>query len=162
MKPQLALRLTLLVPYLLWGIAVISALTLVPLINASIGSGAGINLLLTPILIYAYGVVIWGIPYTLLATGLWVWSRNKNTQNIVRTFALAPIMLAMLTTIEMLAVVVDWSNIGTGLSQVSTDFGASVAGVIGLALAYGYFCIGMTWVTYRVYKQLVSRHEHRS
>jgi len=79
MKPQTLLRLSLIIPYLLWGLSAIIVAVVGSSKNTPFDTSSIINVLLYIPMLYAFGIFIWGIPYTLLAVGLGLWSRNKPT-----------------------------------------------------------------------------------
>ena len=150
MKPQTLLRLSLIIPYLLWGISAILVMVVNSSKSTSFDTSPSINALLYIPMLYALGIFIWGIPYTLLAVGLGLWSRGKPTQKILRAFAWSPVMLAGLISFEILAFSINWNDLGAGFSQNSTDFGASVLAMGALAIVLGYLSIGVVAVIYKV------------
>jgi len=150
MKPQTLLRLSLIIPYLLWGISAIIVMVVSSSKNTALDSSAIINVLLYVPMLYAFGIFLWGIPYTLLAIGLWLWTRGKPTKKIIRTFALSPLMLAILISLEILAFSINWNDLGAGFSQNSADFGASVLAMGLLAIVFGYLSIGVVAGIYKV------------
>jgi hypothetical protein len=149
MKPQTFLRLSLITPYLLWGISAIVAMVVSSSKSTSFDTNPIINTLMYIPMLYAIGVFIWGIPYTLLAVGLGLWSRGKPTQKILRTFAWSPVMLAVLISFEVLAFSINWNDLKAGFSQNSTDFGASILGMGALAIVFGYLSIGVVAGVYK-------------
>jgi hypothetical protein len=154
MKPQTLLRLSLIIPYLLWGISTIIMLVVNSVNTTAIDSNSIISALIYVPILYAFGIVIWGIPYTLLAVGLWLWSRGKSIQKAIKVFALAPIMLAILIAIEISAFSINWSDMGAGFSQNAADFGASILAMGGLAIVFGYLSIGVVTGIYKVLTML--------
>jgi len=150
MKPQTLLRLSLIIPYLLWGLSAIIVAVVDSSKNTPFDTSPIINALLYIPMLYAFGIFIWGIPYTLLAVGLGLWSRNKPTQKIIRIFAWSPVMLAILISLEMFAFSINWKDLRAGFSQNSTDFGASILGMGALAIVFGYLSIGVVAGIYKV------------
>lgn len=150
MKTRTLLRLSLIIPYLLWGLSALIAAAVSSSKNTSFDTNPIINMLLYIPMLYAFGIFIWGIPYTLLAVGLGLWSRDKPTQKIIRIFALSPVMLAILISLEMFAFSINWNDLGAGFSQNSTDFGASILGIGALAVVFGYLSIGVVAGIYKV------------
>jgi hypothetical protein len=150
MKPQTLLRLTLIIPYLLWGLSAIIVAVVGSSKNTASDTSPIIGMLLYIPMLYAFGIFIWGIPYTLLAVGLGLWSRYKPTQKIIRVFALSPVMLAILISLEMFALSINWNDLGAGFSQNSPDFGASVLSIGALAIVFGYLSIGVVAGIYKV------------
>jgi len=150
MKTQTLLRLSLIIPYLLWGISTIVMLVVNSVNTTAIDSNSIISTLMYVPFLYAFGIVIWGIPYTLLAIGLWLWSHGKPVQKAIKVFALAPIMLAILIAIEIFALSINWSDVSAGFYQNSTDFGMSVLAMGGFAIVFGYLSIGVVAGIYKV------------
>jgi len=150
MKSQTYLRLSLLIPYLLWVISlgIIFVTSQFPESN---------NVIITIISgvagFYTLGVILWGIPYTLLAVGLWVWSRSRDTRKMARGFAYSPILLGLLLMIETFILSINWSDVPNGFSQISPDFTASILTLGGLSLLYGYLCIGFAAGLYKLLKK---------
>ena len=70
MKPRTYFRLALLFPYLLWGICALIIFLLSSL------EFRVLDWLLIPFMIYVLGIILWLVPYTVLAVGMWIWSRN--------------------------------------------------------------------------------------
>jgi hypothetical protein len=150
MKPQTFLRLSLLVPYLLWGISAGIAAVVSSSKNTLFYTNSILNVLLYIPMLYAFGIFIWGIPYTLLAVGLGLWSRGKPTQKTIKIFALSPVMLAILISLEIFAFSVNWNDLRAGFSQNSADFGASILSIGALAVVFGYLSIGVVAGIYKV------------
>jgi len=154
MKPHTLLRLSLVIPYLLWGISMIIVMIVSSSNSTAFDSNSFINVLLYIPMLYAFGIIIWGIPYTLLAVGLWLWSRGKLVRKTIKVFALSPIMLAMLIAFEISALSINWHDIRAGFSQNSADFGTSVLAMAGIALVFGYLSIGVVAGIYKVLTML--------
>lgn len=143
MKPQTCLRLTLLAPYLLW---VVLAWTVILLDRSSQSMDPGIiyNVFLTAANLYMIGIVIWILPYTILAVSLWLWSKGKSPEETARFFAFSPLIMAFLVALEMGLLSISWGG------GVSSDFGAAVAAIAGLAILFGYLMIGMVAGMYKI------------
>jgi len=150
MRSQTYLRLSLLIPYLLWVIS-LSILFITSQFPES--DNVIIAILSGVVGFYTLGIFIWGIPYTALAFGLWIWSRRRDTRIVVRGFAYSPILLGILLTMETLIVSFNWSDIPNGFSQLSPDFPTSILTLGGLSLLYGYLCIGFAAGLYKLLKK---------
>ena len=107
------------------------------------------NALAFVVIIYAYGIILWGIPYTLLAISLWIWSLRKETRNIIKTFAWAPVLLTVPMMIETLILgyrsYSSYSEITQNWRSFWSGFTYSTLILAGLSLAYGYVCIGIVY-----------------
>lgn len=145
MKPQTFFRLALLFPYVLWGIC----LLVMGLVSNLADKSETWQLILTPFAIYALGIFIWFIPFTLLAIGLGLWSRNKSINALSKAGLLSPLLLFPLLAIEAMIInlpVDSAAQILEGL-QYSAFLG-------GIGLVFGYFCVG---VVFGIFKLLQAR-----
>lgn len=143
MKPVTLFRMGLLLPYGLWivctGIVAILSLTGMALSET-------VNTLVMPIFFYAFGVILWLVPYTVLAIGLWIWSRNKTTESLRVVALVAPWLLGMLMMLEVFLV----SLPTNGLNQVVNDFTSQSLAVGVFSLVFGYACVGIAFVIYAI------------
>jgi hypothetical protein len=154
MKTQTYIRSSLLTPYILWVIFLGIAMTASRAVDDASASTSFITIMSTITNFYVIGIILWGIPYTILAFGLWLWSRGRDLQKITRVFALSPFFLAILMMLETFIVSFNWSDMANGFSQLSTDFGASFLTFGGLSILYGYLCIGFAIGLYKILKSL--------
>jgi hypothetical protein len=145
MKLQTGLRLTLLSPYLLW-VVLAGILFLLNGSPHSMKSGPVFDVLLTVASLYTIGIAIWILPYTILALGLWMWSKGKSPEETYRFFAFSPLFMAILVALEMGIFSILWGGEG-----VSSDFGASMLAIAGLAILFGYLIIGMVVGMYKLF-----------
>lgn len=133
MKPKNFLRLTLLLPYILWGICL-----LIFYLTSQITSAVW-DILLMPFRIYTFGIILWFIPYTLLALGLLIWSRNKSTKAIYRIYSISPILLLIFMILESIVISMNTGEMVDGMK--STLASSLSLGV--LSLIFGYVCVGI-------------------
>jgi len=146
MKQKTFFGLALLFPYILWVFCV-----LVVFILSSRELSATWNSVLMPFGIYTFGIVLWFIPYTLLAIGMWVWSRNKSIQAIFKAGLLAPFFLVLLMIVEVIVF-----SFGTGGFNEMFNNAVTEALALGaFCLVFGYLCVGVVLV---LYKFLLSRN----
>ena len=146
MKPRTFFGLALLFPYILWGIC-----ALVLLLLSSQERSTTWNLVLMPITFYAFGVILWFIPYTVLAIGMLIWSRNKPTAALYKLATLAPILLFVLMLIETVLV----SLPAESIAKLARDIRDQSVLLGGFSLIFGYLCVG---VAMGVYKYLRSKN----
>ena len=151
-KPQNLLRLLLLIPYLAWGIA----LLFVSLISASAGNSEAPNAILEAITgvasIYTIGIVLWGIPYTILTVGLLLWSINKPAPTIYKVFVFSPFLLSMLTVVEI-ALISFWPPQAPSL-EGSMDFLSYLLITVIPTLIFGYAFVGVGSIIYKALQRL--------
>lgn len=143
MKPRTYFSLALLFPYILWVIC-----ALIAFILSGQETSTGWDLLLMPVFFYAIGILLWFIPYTLLAVGLWLWSRNKSVTALFRAAMVAPLGMGVLMLLEGLLVNLPASD----LAQLGRELPGQVALLGGLSLVFGYFCVGVAWGIYKILK----------
>jgi len=154
MKTKKYLQLSLLTPYVYWVLSASIILIWNNFSNNELPENSVANFLAYAVFFYAFGITLWGIPYTVLAIGLWVWSRNKKVQKTVRVFALAPLFLTLLIAVEVLIlsyVLEGFTSEGTGLFA---SFGSAVLGLGIFSVAYGYLIIGIVAGLYNILKRL--------
>lgn len=145
MKPRTYFGLALLTPYALWIVCALIAYLL-----SGEETSTGWDILLMPVFFYAIGILLWFIPYTLLAIGLWIWSRNKPVKSLFRAAMAAPVLMGVLMFMEGLLVNLPASD----LAQLGRELPGQVALLGGLSLVFGYFCVG---ITLGIYKMLQAR-----
>jgi hypothetical protein len=146
MKPRTYFRLALLFPYMLWCIG-----ALIVFVLSSQNISDAWNVVLMPISFYTFGILLWFVPYTLLAGGMWIWSRNKSTTALHKVAVLAPLMLFALMLLEVILVMLPTSSI----TEITNGLLGQVALVGGTSLFFGYLCVG---VALGVYKFLQAKH----
>jgi hypothetical protein len=158
MKPQKYLRLSLLMPYALWVVSLGIAF-LTNIMQSGNTSFSPITSILTGgIIIYVIGIILWGIPYTLLAVSLWVWSLRKQTQEIIKVFRFAPVLLIVPLMIE--APILNYTSYRSyyELSQNWQSFWSGFASyaliLAGPSILYGYLSIGCVYGIYKLLTRL--------
>lgn len=143
MKPRTYFGLALLTPYALWIVCASIAYLL-----SGEETSTGWDALLMPVFFYAIGILLWFIPYTLLAIGLWIWSRNRSVTTLFRAAMAAPVLMGVLMLLEGLLVNLPASD----LAQLGRELPGQVALLGGLSLIFGYFCVGIAWGIYKILK----------
>jgi hypothetical protein len=102
--------------------------------------------------VYAIGIILWGIPYTLLAIGLLIWSLKKSAPRIAKVFLFSPILLSILLAAETALITLPSNEI---LATTPDEF-LSYAGLLAaLALIFGYALI---LFAFGIYKALNALH----
>ena len=165
MKPKTFLQSLLLLPYLIWIVAAIFSMFLIwpllytigipiaflaegiPILGKILGAVYGF------IVAYVFGVVFWGLPYTLFAAGFFLWSKNKSTERTYSALIYSPLVLALISAAGIMIVALafrfasgkfppleDWRNLGL----------ISLSGA-ALCLIYGYLFVGFGIVVYRLF-----------
>lgn len=104
-----------------------------------------------PVAFYAFGVILWFIPYTILVVGMWIWSRNKPARALYKLAILAPVLLSALMLIEVVLV----SLPAASIAELAKDLLGQSTLVSGFSLVFGYLCVG---IAMGLYKFLLSRN----
>src|SRR6266508_1494527 len=130
MKRKTLLLLLLFLPYLIW-------LAAIPFIGLPFDSvlhtlTAGFSI------VYTFGIIFWGIPYTTLVIGLSFWSKNKSAKELYDVLAQSPLLLAWITLAEFLLVYLSVGLFGslTGLTSGSQLSLLELAGGFFSIIAY--------------------------
>lgn len=134
MKPQTYFRIALFIPYILWAICL---LIFLPISALEISDAW--NAALMPLAFYLFGVLLWFIPYSLLAIGLWFWSRGKSVTTLRNAALLSPILFSLLLIIEAVLVSLPADSI-IGFVENAVSYTAML-GAFGLV--FGYACVGI-------------------
>lgn len=151
-KPQNLLRSLLLIPYFAWGLALLFAY-LAPVSAENLyTANAVFDALAGVASFYAIGIVLWGIPYTILAVGLLLWSINKSAPTIYKLFIFSPFLLSILMAVEI-ALVSFWPPQAPSL-EGGMEFLSSLLVVVIPSLIFGYSLVGVGAITYKVMKHL--------
>jgi hypothetical protein len=142
MKIQTFIRLSLLFPYALW-IILASFMVVMSKVFPASESLPILSGMIMISFIYAFGILIWGIPYTILAIGLWIWSNKKPARTMMKVFAFSPLMLAVFITVAMYFLI----GVEDG---ISSDFGESALALGVLSILFGYATIGIVAGIYKL------------
>jgi hypothetical protein len=149
MKHRRLFGITLLFPYLLWGVSIVIANVFSPQDVSDKW-----NILLLPIMYYAVGAIFWFIPYTLLAVGMWIWSKNKSVVSLRNAGMFAPVLLSILIIIEY-SVIILINHLPSGAGETILVFEAGEALLSFLALLsassllVGYSLVGIALAVYK-------------
>lgn len=153
-KPQILLRVFLLIPYFAWGIG----LLFTSLVSATASNLSTINTFFEAIIgvvsIYTIGIVIWGIPYTILAVGLLLWSINKPAQIIYKVFVFSPLLLSILTAVEI-ALISFWPPQVLSIEGLMGFLSSLLVSIIPI-LIFGFVFVGVGSILYKSVRHLQS------
>lgn len=163
-KPKTFLLSLLLLPYLVWVVAAVFSLILIWPLIYTIGIpisfltesipilGKSFGLLYSFILAYVFGIVFWGLPYTLFVIGFFFWSKNKSTKKTYSSLLYSPLLLALIPVVGLMSLglfsiasgktlpLENWRNLGL----------ISLLGV-ALCLIYGYIFVGLGMAGYKLF-----------
>lgn len=147
MKPLTYFRLALLTPYLLWGICL---LVLLPLSTLGDELSEVWNPVLIPITVYAFGIILWFIPYTLLAISLGFWSKNKPFRELRNMAFIAPVLFTLLMLAEGILVNLPAESLSILIRDMLNQ---SI--MIGFSsLVFGYLCVGIALGIFKLLQRI--------
>jgi len=101
-----------------------------------------------PFFFYAFGILLWFIPYTILAIGLWIGSRNRSVKTIQKLALTAPPLLFVLMLLE----VVVFYQPASSMAELMEDLPSQAALLGGLSLFFGYLCVGFALGIFKLLK----------
>jgi hypothetical protein len=101
---------------------------------------------------YTIGIFLWGIPYTILAVGLLLWSINKSASTIYKVFFFSPFLLSILIVFEI-ALVTFWPLQAPSL-EGKGEFLSSILIVVIPSLIFGYGLVGVGAIIYKAIRRL--------
>lgn len=142
MKPRTYFRLALMFPYLLWCICALVLFLL------SSQETTAWDLVLVPFMIYVFGIILWLVPYTILAVGMWIWSRHKSTAALYRLALLAPALLVLLMVIESMLISLPVSSI----AQLVKDSLEQAMTLGSFSLLFGYLCVAVALSIFKFFQ----------
>lgn len=159
MKTITYLRLSLLVPFLVWLICLVGYM----LISASTGNDLTIaesatpaNLVFLFFAFYIIGIIVWIFPYLLLALILFLSSFLSKAQVAMKVFALSPLAMTVLTLAALNLLTLSSTSGDAVFSSAAdfqdfTNFNLLVAGI---TLLWGYLCVGIAYGLYRILQRV--------
>lgn len=154
MKPQTFFKFTLAIPYVLWGVCLLIVyLTGKTAWGQAESSYTGkiLELLLMLVFYYTFGALIWFIPYTLLATGLLVWSHRKPMRDVYKVAVRSPLFLAALMSMVSIMISINSGSVVEILKNALQPF--LLFG--SFSLIFGYVCVGIAIGLYRLLRSKI-------
>lgn len=151
-KPQHLLRSLLLIPYFAWAIALLFALLGSATTRNSDASNALVDLFAGVTSFYTIGILLWGIPYTILTVGLFLWSLNRPASTIFTAFIFSPFLLSILMVMEI-ALVSFWPPQTLSMESLM-DFLSYVLVAVIPTLLFGYGFVGLGVIIYKTMQRL--------
>ena len=156
MKTANYLRLSLLIPLLVWGVCLllfIAIASAAPEIEPGyMATTSGPNWVTIFFAFYIFGIIVWIFPYILLSLILFFWSFISQARTALKVFALSPLAMTILTiaTLNILAL----NNTGEAaiLSNPAIDQDYISLNILGAAftLIWGYICVGIGFGIYKL------------
>jgi len=139
MKLRTYFGLALLFPFLLWGVC-----ALVVYILSSKNIPDAWEPVLMPVFFYAFGIVLWFIPYSLIVVGMWTWSKNKSIKAVCKMTLIAPPILSVLIILEAVLMFPR-----ENLADLANSLPGQAAVIVGFSLVFGYLCVGISFGLFR-------------
>lgn len=169
MKTATYLRLSLLIPLIVWGLCILLFFLIAavrPDANGLTAFGEAATIADYGFLFvsfYVFGIIIWILPYGLLALILFFWSFIGQAGALIKGFALSPLAMALLTT--AIVILMDLGNPGVsgafaGPGQIDKQFLDFNLLVTALALVWGYICVGLGFGIYELLQRLGAIRDH--
>lgn len=152
-KPQNLLRSLLLIPYVAWGISLPFAYLVSAAVENSYTTNTFFDVIAGVVTFYTIGIFLWGVPYTILAVGLLVWSIHKPAPTIYKLFFFSPFFLSILMVIEI-ALVSFWPPQALSHETV-TEFLSSILVVVIPSLIFGYSLVVVGAIIYKIIRILI-------
>jgi len=142
----------LLIPYFAWGIALLFVYLVSVSAETSYTANAFFDAFAGVVSFYTIGIVLWGIPYTILIVGLLLWSINKPAPIIYKVFVFSPFWLSILTVIEI-ALISFLPPQALSLEDLM-DFLSYILVAVIPTLIIGYGFVGMGGIIYKAMRHL--------
>jgi hypothetical protein len=156
MKTTTHLRLSLLIPILVWGVCLLILIVwgkIAPIRPGSDGAESIIKIVLLPLMFYVYGIVGWFLPYLLLSLILLIWSFRTQAHIILKVFALSPLAMAVFVFAFLAMLSIgrgDWNTFWSSSMTSAESFFGSTLSLVILAIAWGYICVGIGYAIYEL------------
>jgi hypothetical protein len=106
------------------------------------------NIVLMPVFFFAFGIILWFIPYTVLAIGMWVWSRNQSMRALYKAALIAPLLFLVLMLIEVVLVSLPVESI----TELTKELLGQSAMLGGFSMVFGYLCVGVALGVFKLLK----------
>ena len=157
MKTLTYLRFSLLIPLVVWLVTVLISVVMTALsltfdyLNEE--TPTAISAILTLVMSYAFGIILWIFPYLLLALILFFCSFLVQPRTALWAFALSPVAMTILTVAATLILLLGIAGAAWGY-PVPFPIDANFVGIhiliAGMAFLWGYICVGIGYGIYRV------------
>jgi hypothetical protein len=160
MKTAIYLRLSLLIPILVWGVCLlVFILASTAPVNEFVSNSSTTPA--TAIFVffgfYTFGIVVWFFPYLLLSLLLLALSFIAKVGITMKIFALSPIAMTILTITLLNLVALGTSGDSTVWSNrlvKDQDFISFNLLSLVLSLIWGYICVGIGFSLYKLLRHL--------
>jgi hypothetical protein len=158
-KTTTYLRISLLIPFLVWASCALVFFLWDTFEPNSIGldGSSAMAVIAVLILFYVFGIFVWFLPYVLLCLILLVWSFKSQTPVLMKVLALSPFAMAVLVLATVNLLSFNSGDISMRFSNpaalVENLIGANLLFLI-LALLWGYICVSIGYGVYKILQRL--------
>ena len=158
MKTSTFARLSLLIPFLVWGICLLLVLLVNALFPDSFSSSETFTLSSVVglvLIFYLIGIPFWLVPYLLVALVLLILSFRSRPKVLKTVSILSPFAMAMLVMIELTTLSMNSleSSLPTfDLSSISKDSIGAIAMFVIITIFWGYLCVGIGLGLYKLFR----------
>ena len=165
MRTMTYARLSLLIPFVIWVVFVLllllmsampEAMNIDETMNVDTSATFG-DAMIMFLLFYVLGIFFWLFPYMLLALILFLLSYITNVKTILRALALSPVAMSLLTVAVIVILGMGGSDPMTSYlysGELERNWYIFILIVAGLAILWGYVCVGIGYGTYKVLQHL--------
>jgi len=160
MKTGTYLRLSLLIPFLVWGVCLpFLIIASTPPIN-ELTSGESTTVpdwIMRFLAFYIFGILIWLFPYALLSLILLALSFVSQARVTMKMYALSPLAMTLLTIAAVNLFALGAAGQGTFFSNPTInyrDFTAFNILVVVISLIWGYICVCLGFGIYKTLQHL--------
>lgn len=155
MKTTTYLRISLLIPLLLWGLVTLMGVlaTTIPQLNfGSLEDASGPGWLVIFFAFYIFGIIVWIIPYILLSAILFFWSFISQARIALKVFALSPLAMTVLTIAALNLLALNPMGDAAIVANPAMDQDYINFNIMGAAFAliWGYICVGIGYGGYKL------------
>ena len=154
MKTTTYLRLSLLIPFVVWGVcALVFAVTTV----SPDSGGLVARLTIIFFLFYTFGIIGWLFPYLLLTLILLILSLKNRAGTLIKVFALSPLAMALFVVVFVIVILggsPDPSSLSPDLATSDGEFFGSPVWFTIVTLVWGYICVAIGFGIYRLLQAL--------
>jgi amino acid transporter len=160
-------RLSLLIPFLVWGVCLLSSLVAsLPAVGDLIAAESSpiLDWIERAIVFYAIGIIIWIFPYILLGLILLSLTFIREPRVLIKVFSLSPIAMVILTLgLTMIVAFWDpWESAFTSNPYSNLqDFTSFSILLVVFILIWSYICVGIGFGIYKLlqYLEIIKKEE---
>jgi hypothetical protein len=168
MKAKTYARISLLIPFLVWGVCLLYVLVtnaITPEQLDSFFSTPAVDWISRFIFYYVFGIIIWLLPYLLLFAILFGLTFSKQVNSLLYFFLLSPFAMAILVILENAAFLLILPDLSASTSTAASGMNYSIASFIAfgaISIVWGYICVGIGFGIYKLLQRFGLLQKERS